>query len=124
MANADIVRQLRTLADWFESKPDLPQVPYIITFDVFLSSLDELREIARLVGKTEKGQSDTYFWLRSHIGNEGQRIDWTLYRQVVCTPRVVGHEEIPERVIPAYVKDIVEWDCASLFGEAGGPENG
>lgn len=32
-------------------------------------------------------------------------------RELICTKKVVGTEEVPEKVIPARTKEIVEWEC-------------
>jgi len=38
-------------------------------------------------------------------------LTYQVNREAVCTRRVVGYEDVPERVTPAYRRELVEWDC-------------
>jgi len=50
-------------------------------------------------------------------------LTYQVNREAVCTRKVVGYEDVPERVTPAYRKEIVEWDCdTSLIKLAKGAE--
>jgi len=47
------------------------------------------------------------------------QLSYSISREAVCTKRVVGYEDVPEYVRPAYRKEIVEWDCDSSLVKLG-----
>lgn len=48
--------------------------------------------------------------------DEYDHISITYYvkREAVCVKKVVGTEEVPERVYPAHTKEVVEWECEDV----------
>lgn len=42
------------------------------------------------------------------------RVTYSTKREAVCTKKVVGTEEIPERVTPAHTREVVEWECEDV----------
>lgn len=83
-------------------------------------SLDNLAKIARYCAdkgvEVEKDYSDS-FSLKIEIPVAGQRsvtIRYSASREAVCTKKVVGTETIPEKIVPAQTKEIVEWECEPI----------
>jgi hypothetical protein len=86
-------------------------------------SLDQLAKIAKYATSQKgvlvtKNYDDKDFELKVTIPSldEEMTFELTYYvqRDAVCTKRVVGYEEVPEKVVPATKKEIVEWDCEPL----------
>lgn len=66
----------------------------------------------------EKKYNNTDFNLKFTIpinapDGQTEKVELTYYakREAVCKKKVVGTEQVPEKVIPAHTKEIVEWDC-------------
>jgi hypothetical protein len=106
------LNDVRAVLDWLEAHPEVP-LPYDIDCGGFMISSvnlkEELQQLAREFGECEKEFSDDSFRLRKRFGTS------SLYafteRKEVCERVVVGTEEVPERVQPAYTREIVEWRC-------------
>lgn len=112
-----ILSDVRTLLDWLEAHPEVP-LPYDFEGGFMVASVnarDELAALAREFRECEKTFVDDSFYLRKRFGVA------SLYaftaRTEVCERVVVGTEEVPEQVIPARIREVVEWRCAdsSLF---------
>lgn len=110
---------VRSLLDWLEQHPEVP-LPYFES-GLMISSVntrDEVTALAREFGECEKDFVDESFYLRKRFGTT------YLYaftaRNEVCERVVVGTERMPERVQPAYVREIVEWRCAEPLLNGGG----
>jgi len=115
-----ILNDVRTLIDWLEAHPEIT-IPYDFENGFMLSSVntrDELIAVAREFKECEKVFSNDSFYLHKRFGQA------SLYaftsRTEVCERVVVGSEEVAERVIPAHVRDVVEWRCAEPLLNGGG----
>lgn len=120
---------LRELAKFLERNKAIH--PYVDTYshlnnsswetvpvDVSLEGNDakEIKEIAKLLGKSEKIIDEYSFGLRKRFGEGLVKLEVTTSRSNVCTKRVVGKKTRtvaarpaePEKVIE---EDIVEYDC-------------
>ena len=107
------IRGLRELADWYEAHPDA-EAPLIPVATVIASTKDELAQWARWLAPCRKGAiGDTLIGVARQFGPISFAV--SAYRTEVCTRRVVGTEEIPERTVPAHTKEIVEWECPSFL---------
>ena len=110
--NDAMTRGLRDLADWMDDHPEIARPPGI-ALNVFPS--ESPREIARILHKAEKDPYGDWFALTRKFGPVSLSFCWP--RKGVCTSRVVGTEEVPERVIARYTRDIVEWECPKIMEE-------
>lgn len=114
MNGKDYAAALRQIADLYEANPDLPY-----TLDLSVSTVEETKEgvaaIARALGSCEKVHASDYFFLRKTIG--GVHLRFIFYRATVCERVVVGHRDVPHKVIPAHTVEEVEWRCAPIFAE-------
>ena len=116
MNGKEYAQMLRAHADWWEAHPTLP-APYWWPQNVFLDSKEELAAVARGLEKAEKGSSGEWYYLRVTTP-DGTQLDFNVSREKTCVRRVIGTEEVPEKVTPAYTREIVEWDCQPLLGGA------
>jgi hypothetical protein len=95
--NQALIDGLRMAADFFESKPEFPNLntvygtSYRQTIRLWLSNKTELPSVARQLGSFTKKFSDHYFELHRTF-NEAFEIEVTIDREQVC-------------------KKIVTWDC-------------
>ena len=112
MTGSEFARDLRALADWCTEHADVP-MPSGVTFNVFLTTKEELAHIARILSPCAKGGDDTWFWLSRRFGFI--RLEFNLPRTVACTRRVVGTEEMPAVIRPAYTREIMEWHCDPIL---------
>ena len=113
MTNKEFADGLRVMADFYEQHEEFPQ-PYN-PFDVF-SVNDEpaLEQVVRALGTVEKFTvGNDMFGISRWFGPLLLRV--IVDRGVACTRRVVGTEQV--EAIPAYVREIVEWDCRPLLKE-------
>lgn len=60
-------------------------------------------------GKAEKNFQGNYLELIRKFGPVN--IEFNVNREQVCVKRVVETVEVPEHVIPAHTREVVEWDC-------------
>lgn len=74
-----------------------------------LDAREKMRLIAKALGNAEKVYQGDYFDLRKKFGPV--RLEFTVNRSKVCERVVVGTKEIPERILEAHTKEIVEWVC-------------
>ena len=115
------IESLRTLADFYETHPDLP-VPSDVTIRVYcLDTPEEVDRVARLLAPCEKqvnphdmGAGALLYLTRRF--NE-LTLSFIFLRKTVCVRRVVGTENVPAQVIPAYTRETVEWDCEPVLKE-------
>ena len=113
------INSVRAVLDWLEAHPEV-DLPYDFRNGGFMitsvNTKDELRELARAFGECEKEFRDDNFYLRKWFGNV------SLYaftgRGEVCERVVVGTETVPERIEPAFEREIVEWRCHEPLLEA------
>lgn len=110
-----LIDGLREFATFLEQNPDVP-TPYVSapSFSYFVDTREEMQAFARMLGDTEKEYINEYFYLKKFFGPV--RFDVNSYRSLVCEKRIVGTKTIPAQ--PERTEQIVEWECASIFGDA------
>jgi len=111
MTPIEYAASLRQIAGWYEAHPGMP-VPSDPTLRI--SAPDTPEDVARLareLAPCEKtiGHDTNLFVLRRVFGTI--TLELLFWRSTVCTRRVVGTVSVPEVVIAAHSKDLVEWDC-------------
>ncbi len=102
------INDMRAVLDFLESNSDVP-APYFGTLNAFDHGGDP-SEIARMLSPCEKIHEGPYFMLRKKFGSV--KFDVNFSRESVCERVVIGTEEIPEKIIPASIREIVEWVCS------------
>jgi hypothetical protein len=105
-----MVASLREFADLIERKGlELPiDSPNLyITFSV--DTKERIRKAAKALRNTKKLAYSNVFELCKEIGCI--KLYFSIHRELVCKKVVVGMEEVPEHVIPATVREKVEWIC-------------
>lgn len=60
-------------------------------------------------GRAEKNFQGNYLELVRKFGPI--KIEFNINRELVCEKRVVEVVEVPEHVIAAHTREVVEWDC-------------
>lgn len=120
-SNCRQARLLRALADWIDHHPDTNL--YIVGGDTQYSGLwaktkAELAVELKHIGPFDKMPSnfDKDFHFVVPVTDDFSITFYTPNRELVCTKKVVGYEDVPEETIPAQVKpaykrEIVEWEC-------------
>jgi hypothetical protein len=89
----------------------LDEKPYGINREATLAMLAKVVDYARRRGADVSKDYQHDFSLRFCIPGTEIELTYEANRETVCTKIVVGTEEVPEYVRPAYTKEIVEWDC-------------
>lgn len=110
--------QLRLIADFFEKRPDLP-TPRISAFLTAYCDRETFLDVARTVGKATKTFDKSFANLNVKITDD-VTVQFYTYRTEVCERRVVGTREVEAQYAPAYVEEIVEWDCHPILAEKEG----
>jgi hypothetical protein len=101
---------LRELADYLEARPVIP-VPYLSSLFAFADpERHPISEVARAMGGFEKSHDGDYLNLVKGFTG-GFSLEVAYKSEEVCERVVVGTEEVPEKVTPAHVREIVEWKC-------------
>jgi hypothetical protein len=109
MTNFEYAESLRMLADFYEQHLEVPP-PYNAAEHSYCCLLPEdMTTIARALGTCEKEYAGEVFYLKKDIG----RIKFSAFimREKICKRVVTGTKQVPKRVIPAHVEEIVEWKC-------------
>lgn len=101
-------KDLRELAAFFESHPDITTPPDLL-FSIHCGNKAGLVAVARSIGEFKKEYQDSFFSLRKEFGCI--RVDWFVTRSEVCSSKIVGVKRVEEKVIPAHDEPIVEWEC-------------
>lgn len=114
-------RLLRALADWIEDHPDTNM--YVVGGDTQYSGLraqtkQELAAELKSIGPFAKTPSrfDKDFHFVVPLLDDFSITFYTSNRELVCTKKIVGYEDVPEetvpaKVVPAHKREIVEWEC-------------
>jgi len=102
------IDSMRALLDFLEATPEIP-MPYMGDVNVFPHDEDTLGELARAMKPVKKERNDSYFMLAKDFGRVKLILNWA--RDSVCERVVTGTEEIPEQIIEAHTREIVEWIC-------------
>ena len=110
--NAEYAAGLRAIADWYEAHPEVPQ-PHDCLKVFTGHTKEDANVIARALGKSEKRYSSGLLYLGRDFG--GERLEFCFDQSRVCEARVVRVEQVPERIIPAHTREVVEWDCAPIL---------
>lgn len=103
-----VIEGLRAVADYLEARPDLP-APYIGQLHAFPDP-KTLSVVARAMGGFQKDHDGKYLTLVKEI-NSAVSFAVVFASEEVCERVVVGTKEVPEKVIPAHVEEIIEWKC-------------
>jgi hypothetical protein len=113
----EYVKNLRAMADFFESQEAVP-IPLCNTrIDLFSLSPDEVPAIAKAFGSAKKEYiGDSFFVLKRQFG-ELLSVEANWNREKVCTRVVVGQKTVARQVPVAYetkneTVDVVEWRCS------------
>jgi hypothetical protein len=111
----DFVEGLRQIADWYEANSDvvIPEARLTV-----FGEKDNKKNIATLawrLGPLKKEMNEEILALERSFN--GVALRFVFLRSAVCERRVVRTEEIPEAVIPAHTREIVEWDCHALLDQ-------
>ena len=114
-----IAKKLHQLARFVETAKDLPlpALDSIQTVYVFVDNIETLARAAKALGNAEKDATDIYFNVTADFGL--LKLQYTVSRGLVCTPKVVGKKTITTRrqiAPPVYEDaqkeiDILEWEC-------------
>lgn len=118
--NLELIKGLRDFADFLEGFEHFPIIHYPPTYMFF--DKKEFISLSHHIGNVKKDFSDDYAILQKHFGPI--TLELNTLRSNVCTKRVVGVEDVPEVVIPAHQKDIIEWDCEPLLSTDSSDESG
>lgn len=110
------IEDARSLLTWIESHPDVP-LPQELEWSgltiVTLDTKDEAVALIKALGSCEKVWNDDMFSIMKTFG--ALKLKAIFWRQQICERVVVGSEEVPEKVIPASVRELVEWRCEPLL---------
>lgn len=122
----EALKGMQRLIEFLAEHPELPLPD--MDFRVYtLDSKEQARMVAKKFGSFEKDANEWYFSITKPFarGEYGRLVALTYVfnRGNVCTKRVIGVETVPAKfveahVIEAHTKEIVEWDCEPLLGEA------
>lgn len=111
---------LRALADWYEAHPDMliPSVDIASEWKVFgFDSKEDAASVIAALGSCRKEYTDNgLLYIKRDFG-AGVVLSFVFSREQVCRKKVLGTEQIPERVIPAHEREIVEWECEPILAE-------
>ena len=116
----------RQIIEFFEAHPEL-KLPYQLqmtsAWPIYFVSKDGMKDFAKAFGSAEKVTTDDEIRLRKKIGCFA--LEAVAERRDVCELVVVGTEEVPEKVIPAasfperiepaYTRQITEWKCSPFL---------
>ena len=116
----ELVAGLRELADFVEAHGlEIPSEMRVQSTYNFLyddhngrTGREKARIIAKILargGRAEKNFQGSYLELVRRFGPI--KVEFNVNREQVCVKRVVETVEVPEAIIPAYTKEVVEWDC-------------
>lgn len=83
-------------------------------YDVKVSAKDRMshatRVLVRAVGNVRKNWNGGYLEVEAKFG-ETVVFEMNIPRDKICKRVVTGTEEIPERIVPATTREVVEWVC-------------
>ena len=103
---------LRAIAKWLDMHPEIP-LPYGAIQIAGMDSPEDAAIAIRALGRCDKHYNDNLLKISREFG--GAKLEFLFWRSKVCERRVVGTRTIPEKVIPGYEEEIVEWDCKPLL---------
>ena len=109
MNGTEYAHALRAIAEWYEAHPDMPVPPKEIGVYGVTETREEAARIALALAPCQKWHGGEFFRLTREFG--GVILKFVFMREAVCTRRVVRTEEVPEQVIEAHVREIIEWEC-------------
>ena len=124
--NAEFVAGLRELADWFEANPEIPAPCDPDIGHYSMETKEDAAKVLRALSPCDKTYSDEMLSIHRKFG--AVTLKFAFWRKEVCVKKVVGKREVPEvklpaepaepeRIIPAHVEEITEWDCGPLLGK-------
>lgn len=114
-----LVASLREAADFIEQNGlklpisdydiDVRLTTYLYDSPELGTAKEQLRKIAKVLGKSEKDYSGSYFNLKKIFGCFA--LEFTANREAVCTKKVVGMKTVPAFSQPEREVEVVEWEC-------------
>lgn len=106
------IKALRELANFLESREDAV-LPVGDAMHAYTSDGEVFKRGVKAIGLMGRKHFDDW---ANYIVDFGA-IRYVLYtpREAVCKRIVKGTENVPEQVVPAHVKEIVEWECEPWF---------
>ena len=122
--------RLRKIADWLDKHPQVDPPSFGGNYYSYMNPTTELPlpELIHRIGSCKKEVSNDDIHFVVSFRDESEDGVWTsetnlvfyTKRANVCRRVVVGHEDVPEeivpqRVIPAYKREIAEWDCEPVL---------
>lgn len=105
------VKGLRELADFIESREDVPVPCTNVQADIFVRAKADLVNIAR-VGRWQKRQVGDYMCLFVEFTG-GHTFDVNIEREEVCRKVVTGKRLVPAQ--PEHEVEEYRWECESLL---------
>jgi hypothetical protein len=114
---------VRSVLDWLAVHPEIP-LPYEFNgSNLGIYAWNDKKEaqiMARAMGTFEKTADENFLTLEKKFGSVVVKALFN--RNQVCERVVVATEEVPEQIIPeriepAYTKEIVEYRCPSLLDD-------
>ena len=115
MTSKEYVDGLRQLADFYELHPDLKFAHEEGVTVYGYHTKEDALAVASILGNCKKKFDGEAFFLVKGFGPF--ELKFYFAREQICERIVVRTETIPEYVIPAHTKDIVEWKCNPLLQE-------
>ena len=109
---SEFAAALRQIADWYDDHPEMPGATEI-NITTPRNTPEVAAGIVRALGSCSKDFSKDVVAIARDFG--GCTLRFVLWRSAVCERRVVGTREVPERVTPAHVEEIIEWDCHPIL---------
>lgn len=113
MTGSEFAKGLRQLADWYDAHPEAPVPNETSLYACATDTKEEAVRIATMLGSCQKEWNNATLTLVKTFG--AVRLGFVFWRSSVCTSRIVGTREVPERVVPARTENIVAWDCHPLL---------
>jgi hypothetical protein len=103
------IRDMRLALNYLEAVPEIP-LPYFGTLAGFADDTDDIGTIARAMKPVEKdGSGTSYYTLRRKFGTITVEVNFA--HEQVCEKVVLRTETVPARLVEAYEREIIEWQC-------------
>jgi hypothetical protein len=104
------VKALRDLANLLESESDIP-VPFSQQFYHYTADKEAFKAGVRAIGSRGRKVMTDDQWANYVV--EMGPLEYRLFidRKTVCERKVIGTKQVEEKVVPAHLEEIVEWEC-------------
>ncbi len=111
---AEKIESMRKVLEFLEENPIIP-LPWFGTFYSHPESDENLKDITRTMSPCDKEVSNSFYKLTREFGSVS--LIAAFNREDVCEKKVVRTETVPAQLVPAFEREIVEWECPpSLLG--------